>query len=70
MDKLLGIIGYAMQALDIIPKMLAAGQDISGYLANVKSVVQTAQDSGESIPDSAWDELKTIREDLQKRLHS
>lgn len=63
------IVTYALQALDLIPRLLVAGKDIKGYIDNVSSVIKTAQDTGADIPDAAWDELKVVRESLQKRLH-
>lgn len=64
------IIGYVLQAFDLIPKLIVAGKDIGAYIDNVKVVLKTAQETGEPIPDAAWDELKATREELQERLHA
>jgi hypothetical protein len=66
----LSIIGYAVQALDLVPKIVAAGQDIAGYIAKTTSVINAAHAANTAIPDAAWDELKATREALQKDLHS
>lgn len=65
----LSIVSYALQALDLVPRVIAAGQDIASYVSKTKTVIQTAHDTQTKIPDSAWDELKVVRESLQKRLH-
>lgn len=67
---LLTIAGYAIQALDLVPQIIAAGQDIQGYVTKTTGVIKAAQDAKTDIPDSAWDELSVIREGLQGRLHA
>ena len=64
------IAAYAIQALDLIPKVIAAGRDVQAYIDTSKGVISTAQGSGQKIPSAAWDELKTVREALQAELHS
>lgn len=66
----LTIIAYAVQALDLVPKVIAAGQDIAGYISKTTGVINAAHDSNTKIPDAAWDELKATREALQKELHA
>lgn len=66
----LTVLSYALQALDLVPRVVAAGQDIGAFVAKTNGVIKTAQDTGKTIPDAAWDELKAVREDLQKRLHA
>ena len=65
----LSILGYAVQALDLVPKIVATGQDIAGYISKTTGVIKTAQDTGGQIPAAAWDDLKATREALQKELH-
>ncbi len=66
----LTIAAYAIQLLDLVPKVIAAGQDIQAFVSNSSAVIKNAQDTQTKIPDAAWDELKTIREGLQARLQA
>lgn len=66
----LSIAAYALQALDLVPKVIAAGRDIAGYISTTSGVIKTAQDTQTVIPPAAWDELKAVREGLQGRLHA
>lgn len=64
----LSIVAYAIQALELVPKIVAAGRDIAAYVGNAKAVLETAHEIG-FLPDGAWDDLKATREALQKELH-
>ncbi len=66
----LSILAYAVQALDLVPKVIALGMDLKGYIAKTTAVLNASHDSGQPIPDTAWDDLKAIREALQKELHA
>lgn len=65
----LSILAYAVQALDLVPKVVAAGQDIASYVSKATSTINAAHSTGTPIPDSAWDELKATRKALQAQLH-
>lgn len=66
----LSIVAYAVQALDLVPRIIQAGQDIASYINKTKGVIETAHAAGGVIPAAAWDDLKATREALQKELHS
>ena len=66
----LTIIAYAVQALDLVPKVIAAGQDIAGYIAKTTGVINAAHASQRPITAAAWDDLKAIRVSLQTELHA
>lgn len=65
----LSILAYAVQALDLVPKVIALGQDLAGYIAKTKAVIDAAHSAGTPIPDAAWDEQKAIRAAWQAELH-
>ena len=66
----LTIIAYAVQALYLVPKVSAAGQDIVGYIAKTTGIINAAHASQTPIPDAAWAELRATREALQAELHA
>ena len=67
--ELVTILSYAVQALDLVPKVIELGEDINLYISKTSNTVKTAQETQMQIPNDAWDDLKRIREALQEELH-
>jgi len=65
----LSAVAYALQVLELAPRVVAAGRDLSAYVTNASAVINKAQADQTAIPAAAWDSLKVIREALQSELH-
>lgn len=65
----LAIIKYLMMALDIVPRMLAAGQDIAEFVKKTSDKVANMQKEGRGPTAEEKRELDKIIDDLRARLH-
>ncbi len=67
--EIAAIIGYAMQVLDIVPKLLAAGQDIKGFMAKTTASLTKMKDENRGPTEAEKKELDILIEGLRERLH-
>lgn len=61
---------YAMQILQILPPLLAAGKDVAGLIQNGNAALKTMTDEKRDPTDAEWAALNAQITALRAELHS
>jgi hypothetical protein len=63
-------VDFPVAALQAIPNLVAAGQDIEGFINHTADVLTAAQAGDGLIPQAEWDALNARIADLRAQLNA
>lgn len=63
------ILLYALQVLQVLPQLIAAGQDVAGFIQQANTSLKNMQDQKRDPTAEEWAALNTQIDALRKQLH-
>lgn len=64
------IIAYALQALEAIPTLIAAGQSVIGLIQHSTAALKLMQTENRDPTDQEWADLNATIDALRQQLHN
>lgn len=61
---------YALQALEVIPQLISAGQNVIGLVEHTTSAMKKMVAENRDPTPGEWDDLNQKIDDLRAQLHS